>query len=181
MLLSKYMTGDIHSRFGGRAVFKGGGGGSQTTSSGIDPEFKPHLKKALGAATDKLEHEIGGGGTPLADQTRVRNELNRRLARDPNYAIDNALARTGAAVAGEQAMAGSLGSARAQRAREAALGDVAYQRQAEEDAARVAAATGLQQLDQAQLDAPHTSLQRYFGYLGSAPQQQTTTSSGGGK
>ena len=178
MLLSKYMTGDIHSRFGGRAVFKGGGGAA-TTSSGIDPEFKPHLKKALGAATSKLEHELGAGGSAVADQTRMRNELEGRLARDPNMAVDQALRRTGADLAGQQALGGALGSARAQRARQAALGDVAYQRQAQEDAARMQALQGLQASEQAQLDAPHTALSRYFGYLGNAPQQSTTTQQGG--
>ena len=180
MLLSKYMTGDIHSRFGGRAVFKGGGGAS-TTSSGIDPEFKPHLQKALGAATTRLEDELSEGGTPLADDRNVRGILEERMRRDPNYAIDNALRRTQADIAGQQALGGQLGSARAQRAREAALGDVAYQRQTEEDAARLAAASGIQQLDQARIDKPHESLSRYFGYLGNAPQQQTTQQSGGGK
>jgi hypothetical protein len=37
-----------------------------------------------------------------------------------------------------------------------------------------------QAYEQQKLDAPGTVASRYFGYLGSAPQQQTQTTTGGG-
>ena len=88
---------------------------------------------------------------------------------------------------GQAAYGGQLGSARAQKAMQGALADrsLAYQQRRQQEAAAGAEALGeagstLQQYEQQRLDAPHTSAQRYFGYLGSAP-QQTKTSGGGGK
>ena len=75
---------------------------------------------------------------------------------------------------GSQALGGRLGSARAQRAAAAAAGDAALARQDLDTQKRMQAAAALE-------DAPHRSLERFFGYLGNAPQQQTTTSKGGGK
>jgi len=41
--------------------------------------------------------------------------------------------------------------------------------------------TTLQKYQQERLDAPHTSAERYFGYLSGAPQQSKVEQSGGGK
>ncbi len=87
---------------------------------------------------------------------------------------------------GQASAAGSLGSARSQRAMQSALADKAleYQQRRQAEAAGGIEALGqagstLQEYEQQRLDAPHTSAQRYFGYLGSAP--QSTVTSGGGK
>ena len=79
---------------------------------------------------------------------------------------------------------GTLGSARADRARQSALADRSLQLQQASDQRRgqgLQALAGVaeekQALKQSVLDAPHTEAQRYFGYLGSG--QETTTQSGG--
>jgi len=56
-----------------RVCWKGGGSTTTTSSSGIDKEFKPYLKEALGHATDKLRTEQGEGGAPVADQSLGRD------------------------------------------------------------------------------------------------------------
>ena len=176
----------------------GGGGNSQTTSSGIDPEFKPYLKEVLSDVTGKYREAVQhddldaiadrtvAGDTP--DQTAALDAA-RGLGRDLSRGLsaeqiqrDLANAR-GQGLAGQQ---GVLGSARAGRARESALADRAIQLQQASDQRRGQGAQALatvgqerQQRAQSRLDAPHTQAQRYFGYLGSAPQQQTTTGGGG--
>ena len=117
--------------------------------------------------------------------------LPRALGRDLSQGYDPATIQRQLANARGQQLAGgqgTLGSARADRARESALADQSLQLQQASDQRRAQGAQALagvaadrQQRAQARLDAPHTSASRFFGYLGSAPQQQTTTSSGGGK
>lgn len=196
-LLSKLMTGDIYGRGASGAVFKGGGGGSQTTASGIDPEFKPHLQKALGRATSQLEGELDNRGAAIAGlspeqmeaQAAAANVARQRLYDETRgAAADRALQNLQGSLVGQASGSGTLGSARQMKAREAALADAALQLQDQDYAARQQAAGHLgaigaerQAQFQRELDAPHTSLSRYFGYLGNAPQQQTTTTSKGGK
>ena len=171
-----------------------GGGSSQTTSSGIDPEFKPYLKEVLSDATGqyKQSRDAGHEATVAGDVAEQKEAIatGQALGRDLSQGISQQdisrqLANTqGQMLAGQQ---GSLGSARAQRSRDAALADQAIGLQQASDQRR---SQGLQALAgvgqerqakaQAQLDAPHTAASRYFGYLGNAPQQQTT-SGGGGK
>lgn len=141
-----------------------GGGGGSTTSSGIAPEFKPYLERALSDAEAARQAEAAGG--PSASRIEAANILNRPGTEQQAY--QQALAQQ----RGRQALGGRLGSARAQRAALAAAGDVSQARQAQEDQQRLQAA-------QTYEDAPHRSLERFFGYLGNAPQQQTSTQSGG--
>ena len=172
----------------------GGGGNSQTTQSGIDPEFKPYLKEVLSDVTGqyKQSRDRGFDSTVAGDTAQQREAiaaaqgLGRDLSRGYDQKlIDDQLRR----VQGQQLASGqgSLGSARADRARQSALADQSLQLQQASDQRRgqgvqTLAAVGQerQQKAQAKLDAPHTAAERYFGYLGSAPQQQTT-SGGGGK
>ena len=175
----------------------GGGGNSQTTSSGIDPEFKPYLKEVLGDVTGQYRESRQGTADQQANRTVAADtpeqveaiRTAQGLGRDLSGGLsaeqiqrDLANAR-GQGLAGQQ---GALGSARAGRARESALADRAIQLQQASDQRRGQGAQALatvgqerQQRAQSRLDAPHTQAQRYFGYLGSAPQQQTTTGGGG--
>lgn len=144
----------------------GGGGQSATSTSGIAPEFKPYLTRALQDAESARLAEAASG--PSASRIESANILNRASTADQVY--QQALAQQ----QGQQALGGRLGSARAQRAALAAAGDVSQARQAQEDQQRLQAAQSYE-------DAPHRSLERFFGYLGNAPQQSTTQQSGGGK
>ena len=172
----------------------GGGGSSQTTTSGIDPAFRPYLEEVLSDVTGQYRQrrEEGAEATvagDVAEQTeaiRAAQAAGREFAGGINQGqIANQLAQTqGQTLAQTQ---GSLGSARADRARAGALADRSLQLQQASDQRRaqgIQALAGVGQERQAKsqsvLDAPHTEASRYFGYLGSAPQQQTT-SGGGGK
>lgn len=173
-----------------------GGGGSQsaTTTSGIDPEFKPYLKRVLSDVTDRYDEERSMGADALvaglSDEQKAAHELQRGLAHEAQAGYDDLIARdlqntAGQMMTGQQ---GSLGSARAARAREAALADRALDLRQASDQRKLAGAqqlgqvgAELQEMQQRRLDAPHTSAQRYFGYLGSAPQQSTQSQGGGGK
>lgn len=171
-----------------------GGGSSQTTKSGIDPEFKPYLKEVLSDVTGQYKQRRDQGfegvvaGDTAAKQEALaaaqgvgRQQLGGISQQDIQRQLQNV---HGQQLAGQQ---GALGSARAARARESALADQAIGLQQASDQRR---AQGLQALSgvaedrqaqaQAKLDAPHTAAQRYFGYLGSAGKEQTT-SGGGGK
>ena len=169
-----------------------GGGGSQTTASGIAPEFKPYLQRALGEATKHTFDQPGGLGAAVADTAQVEKDLQaaRGVSQEALGGIDQAaLQRQLANTAGQLQMGqqGNLGSARHDRATQAALADQAVALQQADLAQKAQGAQGLAQLgmqqralEQEKLDAPHTALQRYFGYLGNVGQQQTT-SQGGGK
>ena len=195
----KHITGDAYSRFGGRAVFKGGGGSTTTQSSGIDPEFKPYLKDVLSDVTSRYKADVAGGPNAIvaaldprqtaalqAQTTASQQAISGTGAFDTQAEAERMLKNVqGQMMQGQQ---GSLGSARAQRATQAAMADKALDLARERQQTLMGgiqslgeAGTTLQQYEQQRLDAPHTSAQRYFGYLGSAPQQSTQTTSGGGK
>ena len=171
-----------------------GGGKTQTTSSGIDAECKPYLKEVLADATGqyKRQRDLGPDATVAGDVAEQKEALaaGQTLGRDLSQGISQQdIQRQLQNVQGQQlgAQQGSLGSARASRARESALADQAIGLQQASDQRRAQGAQTLaaigqerQAKSQARLDAPHTAAERYFGYLGSAPQQQTT-SAGGGK
>ena len=182
----------------------GGGGGSTTTqSSGIDPEFKPYLKRVLSDVTNRYEAERAGGPdsivaaldprqtAALDAQTALGQQMiSGRGIYDTEEQATRMLKNLGAS--GRAAQYGSgkggYGSARRERAIQSAMADKAMEFAKDRQATALAgvdtlgkAGTTLQQYEQQRLDAPHTSAQRYFGYLGSAPQQTTSTSSGGGK
>lgn len=181
----------------GPMIMRKGGGGGGTSTSGIAPEFKPALMKGLGYAEGQLDKELkGGDGIAYADQAKAQQALGvqERLAQDAlqgrgafdnQAAINNQLDRV-AAQSRLSHMGAPSGSARAQRAQASALADAALQMQQMEQQQQAAGAQALQTaamqgraLEQERLDAPHKSLDRYFGYLSGAPQQSTTKQSGG--
>ena len=187
------MTGD---QIGPRIMRKGGGGTS-TTSSGIDPEFKPYLTAALAGATKQLDKDLRSPGANVAGfspeqqmaQSATAGLAQQRLNEDRTGMIQDDLARLQGRQIGGMANKGVLGSARAQAARQGALADRAMQLRDADYAAKSVAAQQLgavgaekQALGQKMKDAPHDAYSKYFGYLtGAAPKQQTTTQSGGGK
>ena len=160
-----------------------GGGRSNTVTqtSGVPDWLKPDVQRAFGAATQA--HQAGdlervaemdprheqqlletafGGGLQAANQRQLQNLAGQQLA--------------------GQAQSGTLGSARADRARQAALADAGARFAKEDLAVRDQAAQQLRAHEQAKLDAPHTGLQRLFGYYGSgAAGTQQQQSGGGGK
>ena len=158
-----------------RVCWKGGGTTTTTSSSGIDKEFKPHLKEALGIATDKLRSEQAEGGAPVADQTLGRqlatDAVRGEGAFDDQSAVDRQLRNLqGQGLAQGQ---GTLGSARADRARQSALADASLGFQDRRQQQLQGGAEQLRSFDQQNIDAPHESLQRYFGYLGNVGSTQT--------
>lgn len=183
-----------------------GGGGTTTSTSGIDPEFKPELKRALGIATSRLEGQFDEAGNlidpsaagivaNLASEQMEGLGAQKGLARqaisgtgmyDDRAAVNRMLQN--ARGAQEAQMLGSLGSARGSRAQEAALADMAYdfqaarQQKAEGGAQSLQDVGGtLQEQQQRILDAPYTELQRYSNILTGVAPKQTTSTGGGGK
>ena len=157
-----------------------GGGRSNTVTqtSGVPDWLKPDVQKAFGAATRAYERgdlskraahspaqrafleQTAGGGLEGANQRQLQNFYGSQLA----------------------SQQGQLGSARADRAREAALADASSKLAAEDLQARNQAFQQIQADDQATADLPHQGLQRLFGYYGSgAAGTQQTQSGGGGK
>jgi hypothetical protein len=187
----------------------GGGGGSKTstTTSGIAPEFIPYYEKALGIATNRLGGQFDEAGNlrdpsaagivaGLSDQQKAGLSGQQALAQQAmsGTGIYNDEANVqrmlqNASGAQDYAMQGALGSARGDRAKQAALADMGYQfqegrqRKAEGGAQSMQDVGGvLQEQKQRVLDAPYTELQRYSNVaFGNAPQQSTTTQTGGGK
>ena len=177
----------------------GGRGGPPHVTSGIYPEFKPQLEKVLGDVTSKYEADVaaGPGATVAAmdPQQTAALEAQKSLANqaiagtgayDYTSAMNKDLSNVVGSAAGQAALGGYGGSARAQKMMASAVGDksLEYAQQRQSDIAGGAKALGevgsaQQQYAQARLDAPHTAASRYFGYLGNAPQQKTQ--SGGGK
>lgn len=177
----------------------GGGGNTTTTTSGV-PEFaKPYLKEVLGDVTQRYRDETSGG-TPVV--AGLAPEQEAALARqqglsdaafygtgiyDDQAAVQRQLQNLQGANLAGQANTGTLGSARSDRAMQSALADQAYQFQQGKKADVERSTQALQhvgdtrqQQRQLELDAPHTSAQRYFGYLGSTG-QESTANQGGGK
>ena len=201
MLLMRHITGDLYSRFGGRAVFKGGGGGTTTTKSGIDPEFKPYIEKGMKLGTGLLESQFDDPNTIVAGlNTQQQQALAAQEAAARDMAAGRGLFNTRAAeemalknLAGQQlagaSTGGSLGSARAQAAMQGALagraGEYAKDRQqmAMEGIKQLGqAGTTRQKQSQRELQARDEALDRFFNRLtGIAPRESTQTSSGGGK
>lgn len=196
----KYITGDIHAPFGARTVHKGGSR-TQTTTSGIDPEFKPYLKEVLSDVTSKYKADVAGGPdaivakmTPeqqqaLQEQTsQAQAMLSGTGIYDTRAEEERALRNLQGQAQGMASNVGSLGSARSQAAMQGALagraGDYLEQRRQTSQAGSELlgqVGTSKQAYEQARMDAPHTAASRYFGYLQNAPQQQVTQGGGGGK
>jgi hypothetical protein len=180
---------------------KGGGGGqTQTTTSGIAPEFKPYITKVLSDVTSKYESDVAGGPdaivakmTPeqtaaLDAQSKAANEAMTGTGEyDTSAARRRDIENLMGSSVGQSAAAGGLGSARSERAMMGAVADRSLELQKNRQATREGGIQSLgevgttkQQYEQQRLDAPDTAAQRYFGYLAGAPQQSTTTQSGGG-
>jgi len=201
MILMSRLTGDVYAPFGARTVYKGGGAKTTTTSSGIDPEFKPYLERVLSDVTTKYQEDVAGG--PDAIVAAMTDEQRNALAAQ-KAAAEDAMAGTGAynidaarqrdlqnlmgTSSGQSAAAGGLGSARGEKAMMGAVADrsLALQKDRQETIERGISGLGevgsaKQAYEQQRLDAPDTAASRYFGYLGNAPQQQVSTQTGGGK
>lgn len=182
-----------------------GGGSESVTTQGVPDEFKPYLERGLNIATTQLQNQFNPDGT-LIDPSTIVAGLNKQqnlgLAGQQQLALDSYYG-TGiyddrAATQRELVNAlgvmqgqgqGALGSARQDRAMQAALADKAYQfQQARQQNAQGGvqamqdAGAIYQEQAQRELDAPYTALQRYSNIIqGTAPTQSSTKSSGGGK
>lgn len=178
----------------------GGGGGTNITYTGIDPEFKPYLERALADVTARYEGDVAAGPEAVVagldprqeESLALQEQLGRQAATgtgiyDTRAAQQRDLQNLMGTSLGAASGAGSLGSARSQRAMQSALADRSLgmlekrQQQAMRGVEMMGdVGTTRQKVAQQRLDAPHTSAQRYFGYLSGAPQQQRQETSGGG-
>tara|TARA_A100001011_G_C14148661_1_gene773025 strand:+ start:433 stop:981 length:549 start_codon:yes stop_codon:yes gene_type:complete len=179
----------------------GGGGSTVTQTSGIDEEFKPYLVDVLSDVTGRYKQERAAGPDAIvaAMDPKQKEALayQENLARqaiqgtgiyDDTAAMKQSLQNVMGTQLGRASAGGNLGSARSQAAMQGALANEADKFNVRRrkvamggvDALGSAGST-MQAYNQQRLDAPHTSAERYFGYLGSAPQQTTKTGGGGGK
>ena len=174
------------------------------TQSGIDPEFKPYLETVLKDVTSQYEGDMAKIRDGDTSSIVAAMDPSQTAALDAQKALANqAITGTGAfdytnamnratrdvvgSAAGQAALGGYGGSARAQKMMASAVGDKSMQFQQQRQQDIQGGAKGLGQVGSAQqafaqqkLDAPATAASRYFGYLGAAPQQQTQTTTGGG-
>tara|TARA_R100001463_G_scaffold32491_1_gene72801 strand:- start:484 stop:1035 length:552 start_codon:yes stop_codon:yes gene_type:complete len=179
----------------------GGRSAPQTTtvSGGIDAEFKPYLEQVLSDVTDRYEATKGDPTQTVAamdpsqtaaldtQKTLANQAITGTGAYDYSNAMNKDIQNVVGSAAGQAALGGYGGSARAQKMMASAVGDksMEFQQQRQADIAGGAKALGQvgsanQAYQQQILDAPHTQASRYFGYLGSAPQTQTQKTTGGG-
>ena len=205
----------LANKINSNVCMKGGGGGqTQTTYSGIDPEFKPYLEEVLSDVTDRYKSEVAEGPdaivAALTQEQKDALEKQKALSASQEAEAKAMIEGTGAydtsaarqrdlqnlmgSGAGKASVSGGLGSARFEKAMGGALADRSLQFQEMEQKRRQQGIAGLgdaastlgkvgtakQKYDQERLDAPHTSAQRYFGYLSGAPQTSKTETSGGG-
>ena len=182
----------------------GGGGGNTTTqTSGVPEWLRPDVQRAFGRATaahgdgelskvagvnaDTLEVE-GPEARALAEQEALASDaISGQGLYDTRATTERDLQNLAGANLAGRAGSGTLGSARADRAQQAALADRALQHQV---TAQQNAGQGVQALRDAgkyrtdaaqrQADATHQGLQRLFGYYGSGAAGTTTSQSGGG-
>jgi len=155
--------------------------GPDSIVAAMTPEQKEALAKQKALSTsqgDEAQAMIDGTG-----------------AYDMSAARDRDLQNLMGSAAGRASTSGGLGGARFEKAMGGALADRSVQFQEMEQERRQKGISGLgdaattlgnvgttkQKYEQERLDAPHTSAQRYFGYLSGAPQQKTTEGGGGGK
>ncbi|MDB4032175.1 hypothetical protein OAH72_01690 [Gammaproteobacteria bacterium] len=151
----------------------------------IDPDIKRATLPVL-QDVGKLYRE--GALGRVADSDEVRKALleQGRIAQGAMQGglgtqnILNQLRNTEGAMLSNQQ--GALGSARADRGREAGMADSAMKLQQADLAAKLKAGQeygktveGARALDQEVLDSDTRSAERYFSFLGAAPQSQSTT------
>ena len=187
---SDYLPSEVASLVNKNVCNGGGGGGTQTTSSQIDPDIKKHITPVL-ADVRRLYEQGKLGQVADTSGTKAALDAASGLAQDQmnnGLGTENLLnqlrSTEGQVMQGQQ---GALGSARGDRAREAAMADKAMQLQQADMAVRnqgsdrlTGAAEAARGLTQEELDAEAKNAERFFGYLGSAPQGQTQTTTGGG-
>jgi len=165
-----------------------GGGGGGTTITELDPEIKEAILPAIRDVSDmymgdKFDNVASQEGARAALQTQ-QDVANQALQGLGTENLLNEMRNTeGALLSGSQ---GALGSARADRAREAALTDRAMQLSQADLATKQQGAGALgaiagqeRELTQEKLDAPLRGAERYFGMLAGAPQGSKTTQTGG--
>jgi len=169
-------------------ICNGGGGGGKTTTE-LDPDIK---KAILPALKDVTNMYMSDDFNKVADQTGAREALQQQqdLASgtlESGLGTENIMREMrnteGNLLSGSQ---GALGSARADRSREAALLDKGLNLSQADLAVKQQAAGALgniagqeRQLSQEQIDAPLRGAERYFGMLAGAPQGSKTTQTGG--
>jgi len=159
----------------------GGGGGNTTTATSSVPDW---LKPQVQSAFQKAEAAHAEGDLSRVAELDPRHEqmlLDTAFGDSVDAASDRALTNlAGQSLAGK-ANTGTLSSARADRAQQAALADVAAKNYRDNLAIKDQAAQQLLGQEQKKADKTHQGLQRLFGYYGSpaAGTQQTSTQGGG--
>lgn len=176
----------------------GGRRSQQTTTSGVPAWAEGSLKKVFADAEKSYFENIDDPNKTVAALTPEQKEAadaKAKLARDAiagrgqfdlTGATQRGVQQAMGTSMGQAAGAGALGSARAQRAMNAAIGDQYAQMRAEQLANQEAGLSALAQVGQQgrdyqqQLkDADDIERQRFFGYAHGTGTTQTTT--GGGK
>lgn len=159
----------------------GGGGNTTTTTSGVPEWLRPDVQKAFGEATKAYDEGALGRVAPL-DTRHEQLLLDTAFGDSVDKASDRALTNLAGQNLAGKANTGTLGSARQDRASQAALADVAAKQYKENLGIKDQAAQQLLAQNQKAADAKHQGLQRLFGYYGSgAAGSQSTASQGGGK
>jgi len=206
----------LANKINSNICMKGGGGGqTQTTYSGIDPEFKPYLEEVLSDVTDRYKSEVAKGPDAIvaamtpeqiaalekqkalsgAQESEAKAMMEGTGIYDTEAARQRDLQNLMGTAAGQASVGGGLGGARFEKAMGGALADRSLQLQEMRQKQRQQGISGMetaastlgkvgtakQRYEQERLDAPHTSAERYFGYLSGAPQTTKQETSGGGK
>jgi len=177
----------------------GGGGQTQTQTSGIPAWAEGSLKKVFADAEKQYFENIEAGPdatiaalTPeqkqaMADQTALSKDAiagtgQFDLTRATQEGVKDAMGSSMGMAAG----AGTLGSARSQAAMNSAIADRYDQMRRENLANQQMGLQGLQQVGQQgrdyaqqRLDADDIERGKFFGYAHGTGQQSTTTTSGG--
>ena len=156
----------------------GGGKNTVTQSSGVPEWLKPDVQRAFGEATNA--HRSGQLSTVAqhspAQQALLRQTADTGLEGANQRQLQNFYGNQLATQAGS----GTLGSARGDRAREAALADTSARLAQQDLQVKDQAFQQLQGQAQKEADATHQGLQRLFGYYGSGAAGTEQKQSGGG-
>ena len=159
----------------------GGGGNTTTTTSGVPEWLRPDVQKAFGKATAASDR----GELSQVAELDPRHEqmlLDTAFGGSVDAASDRALTNLAGQQLAGRTNTGTLGSARGDRASQAALADVAAKNYRDNLSIKDAAAQQLLGQEQKKADATHQGLQRLFGYYGSGAAGSTSTAQqGGGK
>jgi len=159
----------------------GGGGGNTTTATSSVPDWlKPQVQSAFQKA-EAAHAEVDLSRVAELDPRHEQMLLDTAFGGSVDAASDRALTNLAGQQLAGKANTGTLGSARADRAQQAALADVAAKNYRDNLAIKDQAAQQLLGQEQKKQDKTHQGLQRLFGYYGSpaAGTQQTSTQGGG--